>query len=75
MCPPLLLPRSNTGTLVIRNLERSFGMPECYMGVYSQTSPMVWGLLGKNDWTYEACSEEDIRMSPYLTRTAGNNCY
>jgi len=37
-------------------------MPKFCMGVYSQTSPMVWGLLEKNDWTYEAGSEEDIRM-------------
>ena len=48
-------------------------MPECYMGVYSQMSPMVWGFLGKNDWTYKAGSEEDIRTNPHLTRTAGNN--
>jgi len=50
--------RGNTGAFTTINLERSF---ENYMEIYSQ---MIWGHLGSN---------EDIEMSPYLMRMAGNS--
>ena len=64
MHPPIFLPRRQYRNCCNQKPWKEFWNARTLYGSLFPNEP--WGLLGKNDWTYEVCSEEDIRASPHL---------